>query len=247
VRQGEKGKGVELLKGKILLLPKIESPLALPGAERTISALLDIFGYPLDELTIDLDREAKQSFTVRGGLSLPSLRNTEPRLPVPGASRPGRTFDRVTGAYDLERMRRSRLVIFGMGGAAAYAEDAARAGIGQFVLIDADMVSETNLATQQTYRCDIGRPKVDCIAERIQDINPAAKVVTLQKMLNDELRDDEIKKLVREPLAGASADRTLLCGFTDDFFAQARINRLALQFGLPSLCAQVYQEGAPPR
>ena len=36
---------------------------------------------------------------------------------------------------------------------------------------------------------------------------------------------------------------TLLCGFTDDFSAQARITRLALQFGLPSLCAQMYREG----
>ena len=35
----------------------------------------------------------------------------------------------------------------------------------------------------------------------------------------------------------------MLCGFTDDFYAQARVNRLALQFGLPSLCAQVYHEG----
>jgi hypothetical protein len=30
---------------------------------------------------------------------------------------------------------------------------------------------------------------------------------------------------------------------TDDFYAQARVNRLALNFGLPSLCAQVYAEG----
>ena len=36
---------------------------------------------------------------------------------------------------------------------------------------------------------------------------------------------------------------TLVCGCTDNFYAQARVNRLALQFGLPSLCAGLYQYG----
>ena len=37
--------------------------------------------------------------------------------------------------------------------------------------------------------------------------------------------------------------RTLLCGCTDDFYAQARVNRAGLQFGVPTMCAQVYAEG----
>src|SRR5205807_9646155 len=36
---------------------------------------------------------------------------------------------------------------------------------------------------------------------------------------------------------------TLLCGLTDQLLAQARVNRLGLQFGIPSLCAQMYQFG----
>jgi hypothetical protein len=36
---------------------------------------------------------------------------------------------------------------------------------------------------------------------------------------------------------------SVLVGCTDDFFAQARVNRLALHLGLPSLCAQLYREG----
>lgn len=59
----------------------------------------------------------------------------------------------------------------------------------------------------------------------------------------DEISDAEFARLAREPLAGCAPQVTLLCGFTDSFEAQARINRLALHFGLPSLCAQVYWEG----
>jgi len=155
---------------------------------------------------------------------------------------PAETFRRVRDAYDLDRLTRSRLIAVGTGGAAAFIEELARAGVGQFVLIDPDVVSETNLATQQAYRKDIGRPKVDCLAERIWDINPQAIVMARQTRL-DEIKDEEFARLAKEPLAGQSPEVTLLCGLTDSFEAQARINRLALHFGLPSLCAQVYHEG----
>ncbi|VGO15048.1 Molybdopterin-synthase adenylyltransferase [Pontiella desulfatans] len=147
-----------------------------------------------------------------------------------------KTFDRVKDAYDLSRMYNTRIIAAGAGGAAEWLEQLARAGISQFVLIDPDFVSETNLATQQVYRKDIGRPKVDCIAERIRDINPQAYVIPLQKKLED-LEADQIEKLI------AGNSQTILCGLTDNFFAQARINEIALNYGIPSLCAQVYKEG----
>ncbi len=156
---------------------------------------------------------------------------------------PDRTFERVRDAYDLEVMHNSRLIAVGAGGAAEWLEQLARAGLGQFVLIDPDVVEEPNLATQQTYRKDIGRPKVECIAERILDINPGATVIALPKSL-DELSDAEIRKLcLAEAGAAHPVHKVVLAGLTDDFHAQARVNRLALHLGLPSLCAQVYREG----
>lgn len=154
----------------------------------------------------------------------------------------GATFQRVEGAYDLSVMRESRIIAVGTGGAAEWLESLARAGVGQFILIDPDTVSETNLATQQTYRRDLGRAKVDCVAERLLDINPTAKVVALASSL-DDLSDAEIERLAKAPVDDRSPRRTILAGLTDNFWAQARVNRLALQFGLPSLCAQVYREG----
>jgi hypothetical protein len=168
-------------------------------------------------------------------------------LLAPAPERPRRpdlaaTFQRVRGAYDLERLAASRVLYVGLGGAAAFAEELARAGVGAHVLIDPDTVSESNLATQQAYRRDLGRPKVECVAERLRDIHPGAYVNAVQRSL-DEIDDAGFERLATQPLRNGLPGVTLLCGLTDSFEAQARVNRLALHFGLPSLCAQVYHEG----
>jgi hypothetical protein len=152
------------------------------------------------------------------------------------------TFYRVLSAYDLDLLRDSRLIYVGLGGGAGFAEECARAGVGQHIFIDHDTVSETNLATQQTYRRDIGRPKVDCVAERVRDINPNALAVPLRRSL-DKITDGEFELLATGQTEKRPVKRSLICGMTDSFDAQARVNRLALELGLPSLCAQVYPEG----
>jgi len=151
-------------------------------------------------------------------------------------------FARVRSAYNLDRLQSARVVAEGVGGAAEFVELLARAGVGEFVLIDPDVVSETNLATQQVYRRDLGRPKVECLAERIKDINPHAFVKPLH-VSSDELTDEAFGHLLHGPLDVKPPALTLLCGMTDSFEAQARVNLLALQFGVASLCAQVYAEG----
>jgi hypothetical protein len=155
---------------------------------------------------------------------------------------PTAVFDRVSTAYDIDRLSRSRVVAVGVGGSASFIEDLARTGVGEFVLIDPDAVEEVNVATQQAYRRDIGRLKTDAVADRIRSINPNALVVSRSCLL-DEISDEEFGWLAtaqfsdRRPLVSAVA------GMTDSFRAQARVNRLALKFGLPSMCAQVYERG----
>jgi molybdopterin/thiamine biosynthesis adenylyltransferase len=151
-------------------------------------------------------------------------------------------FDRVRQVYDLARMARARVVAVGTGGAATFLEDLARCGVGEFVLIDPDTVTETNIATQQVYRKDLGRPKVTAIAERLREVNPAIRVREVGTSL-DSLDDRAAQALCREPFGAEEPVVTLLCGLTDNFYAQARVNALALHLGLPSLCAQVWREG----
>jgi len=165
-----------------------------------------------------------------GGVTMPSPRELREEM-----------FRRVTQAYDLPHLRHCRVVVVGVGGAAGFVEDLARAGLYDFVLVDPDIVSETNVAMQQVYRRDLGRPKVEALAERLRDINPAVEVMALQGDFTS-CTETEIEGLLGLDVARPPI-RTLLCGCTDNFYAQARVNRVGLQHGVPTLCAQVYLEG----
>lgn len=60
------------------------------------------------------------------------------------------------------------------------------------------------------------------------------------------ISDVGFHRLLREPLPGGQhrpPGLALLCAFTDNFGAQARIARLGLHFGVPTLSAAVYREG----
>ena len=165
----------------------------------------------------------------------------------------GPAFCRVETAYDIPRLTRSRLVVIGVGGARQFILDMARAAVSDFVLVDPDTVTEPNLATQHVFRSEIGQSKVACLQHRILDINPAAKVQIRQQRI-EELDDRQLAAYLwtpdRQPIGEAESPRersvepvSLVCGFTDQFFAQARVNRIGLKFGVPTLCAQVYAAG----
>lgn len=80
------------------------------------------------------------------------------------------------------------------------------------------------------------------VAERLNDINPDAHVRPIQ-LFSDDLDDSHFEELLAKPLNGSPPAVTVLCAMTDGFSAQARANRLALQFGVPHLAAQLYAEG----
>lgn len=84
------------------------------------------------------------------------------------------------GEEAMEKLKRSRVAVFGIGGVGGYCVEAlARSGIGTLDLIDDDTVNITNLnrqiiATHET----IGMHKVEAARERILSINPEAVVHT---------------------------------------------------------------------
>jgi tRNA A37 threonylcarbamoyladenosine dehydratase len=91
----------------------------------------------------------------------------------------------LLGPDAMERLGRCKVAIFGIGGVGSYvAEALARSGIGSFVLIDSDVVTASNINRQiLALHSTVGRPKVEVMRERILDINPQAKVETLQQFL----------------------------------------------------------------
>ena len=80
----------------------------------------------------------------------------------------------LMGEAAVEKLQKSRVAIFGVGGVGGYVCEAlVRSGVGAFDLIDKDVVDVTNInrqiiATHST----VGRPKVEVMRERMLDINP---------------------------------------------------------------------------
>ena len=87
----------------------------------------------------------------------------------------------LVGDAALERLKRSRVILFGVGGVGSYcAEALARAGIGTICLVDPDSVSESNINRQLVaLHSTVGQNKAEVMKARIADINPAADVTAL--------------------------------------------------------------------
>lgn len=94
----------------------------------------------------------------------------------------------LLGAEAMERLRRSRVAVFGIGGVGGYVVEAlARSGVGALDLIDDDTVSLTNLNRQIiALHSTIGRPKVEVAAERVKEIDPEIQVRTYRTFYTPE-------------------------------------------------------------
>lgn len=84
----------------------------------------------------------------------------------------------LLGEAAMEKLARSRVAVFGIGGVGGFAVEAlARSGVGALDLIDNDMVAESNLNRQIiALHSTLGRYKTEVMRERILDINPEACV-----------------------------------------------------------------------
>ena len=160
---------------------------------------------------------------------------------------------RLTASHDVRRHDTTRLVVVGTGGAKSLVRNAARMGYGEYVIIDPDFVSPSNVATQQADPRAIGRSKVDALAEDVLAINPAAAVLAISGPI-ETISDSQFDGLLRSPLRVTAASsegeygvfearQAISFGLTDNFWANARMHRLGLHFGLPTICAQEYVEG----
>lgn len=94
----------------------------------------------------------------------------------------------LLGEEKMRRLAEARVLVVGVGGVGAYAaEMLCRAGVGQLTLVDADTVQPTNINRQlPATHATLGRPKVEVLAERFRDINPAIQLRILPVFLKDE-------------------------------------------------------------
>lgn len=98
----------------------------------------------------------------------------------------------LIGEEGIKKLTNSKIAIFGIGGVGSYvAEALARSGVGNFILVDNDKVTITNInrqiiATTKT----IGQYKVDLMKQRILDINPEAEVETYKTFYMPDCKEN---------------------------------------------------------
>ena len=95
----------------------------------------------------------------------------------------------LIGEENFLKLQNSTVAIFGIGGVGSFtAEALARSGVGHLILIDKDNIDVTNINRQiHALTSTVGKSKVEVMRERILEINPSAKVETVQKFyLPDE-------------------------------------------------------------
>lgn len=98
----------------------------------------------------------------------------------------------ILGAPALDKLRRSHVAVFGLGGVGSYAAEClARSGVGTLTLVDQDTVSVSNINRQlYALRSTVGQYKAEVAARRCRDIDPDITVYPLCATYDAEHRDD---------------------------------------------------------
>jgi molybdopterin/thiamine biosynthesis adenylyltransferase len=143
------------------------------------------------------------------------------------------TWDRVErliGADNLKRLAEKRVGIVGVGSGGGFvAQSLAMSGVGRFVLVDDDILEEANIVRHVADRRDLGRPKVDVVANLIRQRNPQAEIDVHIGRIQDHL--------------DALDDLDLLIVGVDGEGTKYELNQACLERGLAAVYAGVYERG----
>ncbi|MEG2457117.1 MAG: tRNA threonylcarbamoyladenosine dehydratase, partial [Clostridia bacterium] len=90
--------------------------------------------------------------------------------------------ENLIGKQGQKKLCEAKVAVFGLGGVGSYvAEALARAGIGEILLVDGDVIALSNINRQLiALHSTVGKSKVSIMEARILDINPNARVVAKQ-------------------------------------------------------------------
>lgn len=108
----------------------------------------------------------------------------------------------LIGEEGIQKLHKSKVAIFGIGGVGSYVVEAlSRAGVGNLVLIDNDVISVSNINRQIHANYDtVGNYKVDEMEKRIKQIYPECVVsaykVWYSKDCEDKIIDESFDYIV---------------------------------------------------
>ena len=91
------------------------------------------------------------------------------------------------GDTGIEKLQKATVMVVGCGAVGSFAVEAlARTGVGKLIIIDSDVIEESNI-NRQIFATDttIEMPKVDVARARIHDINPDILVTAIRTFFDD--------------------------------------------------------------
>ena len=97
-------------------------------------------------------------------------------------------LSRIIGDDKVLQLTEKTVLVLGVGGVGGYVCEAlARSGIGKLIIVDFDLVDETNI-NRQIIALDstIGLKKVDVLEKRIKDINSGCEVIKIDKFIDKD-------------------------------------------------------------
>lgn len=111
-------------------------------------------------------------------------------------------FKKLISEDSFENISSKTVLVVGVGGVGGYVVEAlVRSGIGKIIIVDGDVVDETNINRQIiALSSTVGQSKVDVFERRIKDINEKCEVIKINKFIDasntDILFDYEFDYLV---------------------------------------------------
>lgn len=102
----------------------------------------------------------------------------------------------LLGKEKNECLKSATVLVAGVGGVGGYAvEMLARAGVGNLIIIDDDVVKSTNINRQIIATSkNVGTSKVQLMKERILDINPNANILAIRDFINEDNAGEFIRR-----------------------------------------------------
>ena len=94
----------------------------------------------------------------------------------------------LIGSKGLSTLANKHVMICGVGGVGSYAAEAlGRSGVGRITLVDFDDICLTNINRQiHALSGTVGQQKVEAMAARLRDINPAAEIIPVKEFFSQE-------------------------------------------------------------
>ncbi|MEL1242127.1 tRNA threonylcarbamoyladenosine dehydratase [Flavobacterium flavipallidum] len=88
----------------------------------------------------------------------------------------------------LDKLQNATVMVVGLGGVGSFAaEFLARAGVGNMIIVDGDVVDITNINRQlPALHSTVGEPKVTIVGDRLMDINPELNLTRVKEFLSPE-------------------------------------------------------------